>query len=48
MTIAELVIHTGLFLFAVLVIPMAFIWLDEPARKIFDKSDLEYKDGDNT
>tara|TARA_Y100001951_G_C11242855_1_gene241574 strand:- start:291 stop:437 length:147 start_codon:yes stop_codon:yes gene_type:complete len=48
MTTEELVIHTLLFAFAVVVIPLAFTWLDEPSRKIFDKSDLEYKDGDNT
>ena len=48
MTISELVMFIAGFGFAVVVLPLIFIQLDKPTRKIFDKSDLEYKDGDNT
>ena len=48
MTISELITFIALFAFSVVVLPLIFIQVDKPARKIFDKSDLEYKDGDNT
>lgn len=48
MTISELMTFMAISAFAVVVLPLIFIQLDKPTRKIFDKSDLEYKDGDNT
>tara|TARA_R100001163_G_C4952074_1_gene119421 strand:+ start:331 stop:483 length:153 start_codon:yes stop_codon:yes gene_type:complete len=50
MTASELVIFTGLYIFAIVVLPLIFIVLfdKEEVVKPFDKSTLEYKDGDNT
>ena len=49
--VGELITFISLFFFAVVVIPYAFIKIDNWDRtnyKIFDKSDIEYRDGDNT
>jgi len=50
MTVNELLFTVGLFAFAVFVIPLIFVVLfdEEEVIKPFDKSELEYKDGDNT
>ena len=48
MAISEVITFIALSAFAVVILPILFIHVDKPTRKIFDKSDLEYKDGDNT
>ena len=48
MTGSDLVIFTGLYLFSIIGIPMLFIWFDQEEVQPFDKSKLEFKDGDNT
>ena len=53
MTITEILIHSGLFMFAVIGLPLLFVVINDrmgdwPESKVFDKSDLEYRDGDNT
>tara|TARA_R100000734_G_C3255028_1_gene55388 strand:- start:141 stop:287 length:147 start_codon:yes stop_codon:yes gene_type:complete len=48
MTISELITFIALFSFAVVILPLIFIQVEKPVNKLFDKSELEYKDGDNT
>ena len=48
MTGSDLVIFTVLYLFSIIGIPMLFIWFDQEEVQPFDKSKLEFKDGDNT
>ena len=48
MTISELITFLAISSFAVVVLPLIFIQLERPVNKLFDKSELEYKDGDNT
>lgn len=48
MTLVEVITFTAMFAFAVIVLPLLFIRLENNANKIFDKSEIEYRDGDNT
>ena len=48
MPISELITFITLCLFAVVVLPLIFIEIEKPKYRIFDKSDIEYRDGDNT
>lgn len=48
MPITELIAFIGLWLFVVVILPLVFIEAEKPINKIFDKSDIEYRDGDNT
>ena len=58
--VGELITFISLFFFAVIIVPYAFIKIENWYRfikienwyrtnyKVFDKSDIEYRDGDNT
>ena len=48
MAINELITFIALFSFVVVILPLIFIEVEKPVNKLFDKSELEYKDGDNT
>ena len=47
MTGSDLVIFTVLYLFSIIGLPMLFIWFDQEEVQPFDKSKLEFKDGDS-
>ena len=49
--VGELITFISLFFFAIVIVPYAFMKIGDVNRtnhKIFDKSDIEYRDGDNT